>query len=124
MTWVDEFGADWAVPDEIAKAEGIDDLSWHNDVAPTFGKYVAEHGQPCAHVLRIWVDHVDPNESGWGERPPSVPRYWISYESDDPVDGIDTVDTMDDVWAGDDPVEAVAWFVDTLVELRRKVAAR
>jgi len=52
--WVKEFGIDYAVPAEILKRTDLEDMSWHNDVAPSFGREI--NGQP----LRIWVEHPDP----------------------------------------------------------------
>lgn len=57
MAWSDEFDVSYAPPAEVLAIEGIDDLSWHNDVSPSFGKFW-DHGELD---LRIWCGHPDPD---------------------------------------------------------------
>lgn len=52
--WEAEFGAAYAVPDEIralANAGKLEDISWHNDVCPSFS--VADGS------VKLWVDHPE-----------------------------------------------------------------
>lgn len=56
--WMNEFGRDFQVPQEIenlANAGELYDQSWHNDICPSFTKKV-DGGQ-----LRLWVGHPDPS---------------------------------------------------------------
>ncbi len=55
--WRTEQGEQFAVPDCVSKAEGIRDLSWHNDTCPSFGMYLED---PPVE-LRIWAEHPDPD---------------------------------------------------------------
>lgn len=51
--WIKEHGRDYAVPTEILKRVDLEDMSWHNDTSPSFGREIAET------TLRIWVEHPD-----------------------------------------------------------------
>jgi hypothetical protein len=53
-----EFHADFTVPIEIVRLfelGKLDDTSWHNDVCPSFAS-------ASNNDLRIWIDHVDPEQ--------------------------------------------------------------
>jgi hypothetical protein len=57
-SWDSEFGAEYEVPNEILNlvSKGYaNDMSWHNDVSPSFGKEVQ-----LDKFLRLWIDHKDP----------------------------------------------------------------
>lgn len=60
MSWQTEFDPSWAVPEEILKAEGLEDVSWHNDACPSFRHVIAAVPDDRLEV-RIWVDHSDPD---------------------------------------------------------------
>jgi hypothetical protein len=74
MTWVDEFGVDYAVPDEIVNTEGIEDWSWHNDACPAFGQTVGQHR------LTLWVEHVDPGQRAYPMEPAYNHRFMVTYD--------------------------------------------
>jgi hypothetical protein len=130
--WVAEFGEDWQVPDVIALAEGIEDMSWHNDVCPSFGLHVAENGEPYAHTIRIWCDHPDPAQSGWGWR--ESPRFTVTYQADverspgqppgDEIVGAPCVGLDGSEWMTDDPDEALRVFLRSLQYVRVAVRDR
>ena len=42
---------------EMPTFDGFEDTSWHNDVCPSFEKYLAQELS-----LRVWVDHPDANQ--------------------------------------------------------------
>jgi hypothetical protein len=121
---VAEFGEEWAAPDVIAKAEGIEDMSWHNDVCPSFGLHVAENGDEYAHTVRVWCDHPDPEESGWGTR--EGPRFQVTYTADaEPgIVGVPCVGLDGSEWASDDPTDALRVFLLSLRYVRAEVAER
>lgn len=51
---------DYEIPREILMLEDIEDLSWHNDASPSFGKYW-DTGEDGAVQIRIYVQHQDPD---------------------------------------------------------------
>lgn len=56
MSWDNEFGSDFEVPGFISflvKKKIVEDLSWHNDVSPSFGVYLESNER----MVRLWVDH-------------------------------------------------------------------
>lgn len=57
MSWREEFDESFDVPELIEKLEGVEDMSWHNDVCPSFGVRGDEEWD-----LRIWVQHPDPEQ--------------------------------------------------------------
>lgn len=58
MHWLDEFGPEFDCPDEITTLEGVEDLSWHNDTCPSFGRAWLD-GEL---TVRCWTDHPDPDK--------------------------------------------------------------
>lgn len=107
--WVHEFGEDYAVPDEITQLEGIEDTSWHNDAAASFGLYgEAPDGQ--MHHLVIWVSHPDPERREY----PENGRYAVSRHCDNG-------DLWTEHYDGDDAAEAVRAFMEALPEYWRLV---
>lgn len=92
--WVSEHGASYEVPIEIIDLPDIHDLSWHNDVSPTFAFNEGKTGRI------LWVDHIDPDER---ENGPDTPRFTVTLNDDDG-------DYVDDVWYGDDMATAIARF--------------
>lgn len=94
MGWRSEHGEGFAVPDTIAKVEGIEDLSWHNDAMPCFGCHIdidaihgpehGEHADGCTSdgvTLCIWVDHPD---TGLREFP-AESRFFVYGRAWDPL---------------------------------------
>lgn len=125
-SWVSEFGQEWAVPDVIAMAEGIEDMSWHNDVCPSFGRHVPERGDEYAHTVRVWCDHPDPDESGWGPRG-DAPRFTVSYTADaepDEVKGVPCVGLDGSEFATESPEEALRVMMYSLTYVRAEIAER
>lgn len=86
-TWITEFGADYAIPEEIEQlvTDGLAcDSSWHNDAMPSF-EYIHEFKTDInyAHkledlTLRMFVDHEQPEQR---ERPEEQ-RYYIYIAQD------------------------------------------
>ena len=61
MSWIKEFGAEYAVPAEvIALYERglLEDASWHNDVSPRFIS--------PDHTREFWIDHPDEDRREMG----------------------------------------------------------
>jgi len=101
MCWREEFGDGYAVPETITSQ--LHDVSWHNDLSPSF---VASELAPAAYEkeeARLWVGHPDPaiRAAEWGA---PVPRFNVL----DPE--------CEEAFWTDDPDVAVA-------ELRRRQAA-
>lgn len=90
MTWVTEFGAQYAVPAAILDEPGLADVSWHNDACPAFGKN--EHDYDYV----IWVEHPDP-----AERELDDGRFTVSTANGETV-----------LFAGDDVDAALAVYRD------------
>lgn len=97
VSWITEFGEDWAVPSEIADEPGLHDLSWHNDAMPSFGR-IPDGDVPedeACNTLRIWCDHPDVEQREFG----SGKRFCVAYD-----------DARDVILETDDPAEAVRAF--------------
>jgi hypothetical protein len=68
MSWEDEFGPEYDVPAAIldrVQAGLLDDVSWHNDVAPSFeivGAPPPPKDEPEENTWRIFAEHPDPDE--------------------------------------------------------------
>ena len=63
MTWKQEFGKPYEVPEEIdalvASGELLD-LSWHNDISPSFGRMRdCDANGEWFDAPRLFVDHVE-----------------------------------------------------------------
>lgn len=56
MTWIKEFGTEFDVPSIVS--ERLIDVSWHNDVSPSFVRPGDEDNEDA---IRLWVEHPDPN---------------------------------------------------------------
>jgi|FLYN01.1.fsa_nt_gi hypothetical protein len=75
MVWLEEFPASYRVPKEIMRlvASGmIEDLSWRNDPAPSFGARLKDK-----NWIRLWVEH--PN---WERRGGFPTRYTVVVQPD------------------------------------------
>jgi len=58
--WISEFGPEWQIPKEIldlVNAGVLSDMSWHNDVCPSFGKEIAPDT-----FFQMFVEHPNLNE--------------------------------------------------------------
>ncbi len=89
VLWIAEFGAEYAVPALVT--DTLEDLSWHNDICPSFTTKGIAANDPTYHEgvdVRLWVDHPDPQERETG---PDTPRFrvtgffgadFIVYETD------------------------------------------
>ena len=89
MSWVYEFGAEYAVPQCIldAHAEGkLVDASWHNDVSPSFAR------TECCST-RLWVEHPDPAQREYGEE-------WKRFNV--------STGYGESLWEGEDAAEGIA----------------
>jgi hypothetical protein len=76
--WQREFGARAGVPDGITCDARLIDISWHNDICPSF--VVAGCGDDVDEELpRLWVDfeRADDRET------PSAPRFMVSCGNGD-----------------------------------------
>lgn len=109
--WVREFGTGYAIPTEIVKlvaAGDAEDLSWHNDVCPSFGNDDEEGGDGA----RIFVEHpdVDQRENGIG-----TPRYATIWK---PSEGGEVV------YEGEEIDEAIAAYRTLCAKLKRGCALR
>jgi hypothetical protein len=102
--WEQEFGAEYAIPQEILDLHAADklfDYSWHNDIRPSFGRN-NEKGE-----VRLWVDHPDPKEREVG---PDGKRFSVVFYPDE--GGADTAIDTDRV------IEAIEVF---RVEILRRL---
>lgn len=103
-TWKDEFGPEYEVPQSILQLEGISDMSWHNNVCPSFG-VLSPDG---THELCIWTDHPDPDE-----REVCGSRFLVQrYEECSPIE---------DLYVGDDDLAAIRAFMEALPDFYRLV---
>jgi hypothetical protein len=59
--YLEEFGTEWAVPAAVTSYPAIIDISWHNDVSPSFT--LPQHALPMddgdCPLVRLWVNHPD-----------------------------------------------------------------
>jgi hypothetical protein len=53
--WLQEFDADFAVPDEVTNDPDLKDTSWHNNAAPSFN--LVRDVNEKRYDLRLWVNH-------------------------------------------------------------------
>lgn len=111
MSWITEHGSEYAVPSEITKAEGLVDLSWHNDACPSFG--VDEYPDDS---LRIWVEMPDPID----RESESDGRFVVNYVhyGTDPAPLPDASDGCSEIYNGNDAHDALTAFVGALRTLR------
>lgn len=99
--WVLEFGADFNVPDVITNHPLLCDLSWHNDICPSFC-----YNDPDSDYVdaRLWVSHPDVAEREFAEQP----RFWVRsdegrdyFQSNDENDATKAVDVLLAVYRGE-----------------------
>jgi hypothetical protein len=97
--WRKEFGEAYAVPDVIDQHPQLLDVSWHNDMSPSFQPRGLEDHEEI--TLRLWVQHPDPAMRESGD---DGGRFLVGLDSDDgdPVR-----------WQGDDPNEAITALLKT-----------
>lgn len=73
--WISEFGRDYRVPktlDTMVDRGELEELSWHNDVAPSYGIQTN-----LGFEVRIWANHPDPQERETG---PRTPRFVVNVD--------------------------------------------
>lgn len=73
-TWRDEFPADFAVPDLIAGDDRLEDVSWHNDVCPSFILKGYDTSDGALPDIRLWVNHPDREQREFVDQP----RLWVT----------------------------------------------
>ena len=91
MPWEREFGAEYAVPEEIlrhVRTGALRDLSWHNDACPSFGVPRADGTERA----RVWVEHPVPND----REDPRDPRFIVCIY-DEGGDALGAIYLGDDV---------------------------
>lgn len=74
--WITQFGAAYAVPDEITKHPRLIDQSWGNDACPCFMV------QGCGCEITLWVDHPDQCSRELGD----AERFIVIQNKIDPSD--------------------------------------
>lgn len=98
--WQQEFGASFAVPDEITRHPQLCDQSWKNDSSPSFAWVdLAEFDD--TRDLRLWVEHPEDEQ----REVQGGKRFAILYRDDRTDHQL--------VWEGDDVVEALAQFTES-----------
>jgi hypothetical protein len=104
-TWIAEFGSGYEIPDSIAQNPLLFDMSWHNDVCPSF--CLATHADKDSDYCtwRLWVEHPDRELREEGD----TERFFVT-----PGDG-----TADTVYAGEDANEAIRLL--TIAQLQHDV---
>lgn len=121
MGWREEHGEDYDVPEQITKIEGVRDLSWHNDVAPSFGV------EDDDVSVRLWAEHPDEDRREY-----PGPRFNITTQGWTPQghDAIYAAHGWDSspggqedwpVWEGDDPDEAARQLVTHVSNVRQQL---
>lgn len=121
--WLSEFSEAWRPPQEIlamVEAGELVDVSWHNDVCPSFCSH-SDEGKDAEDMLRIWSDHPVAEE-----RECQGPRFMVEdgeLSANHPA-----------LYSGDDVNEAIRVFRETAQEraaleaekltAEREVAAR
>jgi hypothetical protein len=84
-SWIAEFGEAYAVPVAILQA-GLNDSSWHNDVAPSFMLPADADGDNAIDAPRLWVNHPDPDQREMGAE---TPRFFVTSEETENPYGTD-----------------------------------
>lgn len=95
-TWRDEFGEEFAVPQEVVEMvdDGrLTDESWHNDACPSFTARRADGKQ-----VRLWVDHPDPQMREMGSE---WPRFGLQVEDS-------YGENVESIWGSDDLQEVLS----------------
>lgn len=95
LRWTAEFDDDYAVPHEVESLVGqgyVSDMSWHNNVCPSFGRYTDD-----GLNLELFVDHPVQGEREMGDS-----RFKLLFQADHE----DTSGTL--LYDGDDMAAALA----------------
>lgn len=61
MSYLKEFGTEYQIPAkiiELVEKKKLTDMSWHNDVSPSFGTFFADPVKGEVEI-RIWIDHPE-----------------------------------------------------------------
>jgi len=90
--WVDEFGSRYMVPKEVSEHPLMKEMSWHNDVSPSFG----ESDDDAEREVRLWVAHPVGHM-----REVANTRYGVYYTDQDGTgdDGVETDDVNEAIKA-------------------------
>lgn len=75
--WAREFDATYAVPETLWKHPQIEDMSWHNDVCPSFTMTAYALGRDQRDDIRLWVEHPDPARREFA----GAPRYSVNGQT-------------------------------------------
>ena len=95
--WKKEHGPDYEVPgviDFMVKQGVLTDMSWHNDVCPSFG--VDDH-KNSQRGVRLWVDHPITFERETGNKRFAITKgeygseHEFELETDDLVEALETL---------------------------------
>lgn len=87
--WISEFSVSYRVPRpvvELVEAGRLEDMSFHADPCPSFGRKLRSNT-----FLRLWVEHPEvPRRVGFSSRftvaiqpDPAVAFYWKALSTDD-----------------------------------------
>ncbi len=108
-TWTNQFGADYAVPDEITKHPLLRDVSWGNDASPSFQVTFAGAG------IRLTSDHPEPvnRETKGG-------RFMVTEWAPDAEDPQCFGDWVADLYEGDDVNQAIRIALDAAARVAMK----
>jgi hypothetical protein len=87
------------------------DMSWRNDLCPSFAFMIGSEGDSNHKLARVWVDHAEPASREF----PESPRYSVTFEGG-------TGDCFDAL-ATDDWAEVLA-YVEARRDLGKAYAAR
>ena len=72
--WIHAFGSAYAVPSEIASHPDLVDISYKNDVCPSFAPR-ADQFSDREGRFALWIDHPDPEMR---ENGPDAPRVMVT----------------------------------------------
>ena len=75
MSYQSAFGDSFAVPAEVT--DTLTDISYRNDIAPSFTLQALMERFPDDDKVRLWVDHPDAAEREY----PENPRYFVTVDA-------------------------------------------
>jgi hypothetical protein len=107
-------------PDLIVYAEGLLDMSWHNDVCPQYGVEQVSAAYPDVEVC-LWVDWLNDER----REAPGGCRYLVNVYALGTVGLAGVLGAGDDPWVvheSDDANDALHTFVSTLASVRLHLA--
>lgn len=83
MSYDTEFGSEYAVEADLLQwfeSNGFDDISWHNDICPSFG--IEQPGTRGDLIMSVFVDALDPAERETGPETPRFSTHWYDENGD------------------------------------------